>query len=227
MSRKDDIALLLAGRAAMYRVLQAGFGNEPSQEILGMFCGDEFSQVSSLFVDDDQSKLGLALSDLIVVLKEGMPPIDQLESAYQRLFVGPGKLEAAPWESVYMDKDNALFQPGTLEVRKSYVAQGFIPEKYPHVADDHLGLELDFMTLLAEKAQGALEAGDVGELDGLLDASIKFLDEHLLLWIPSFCETLAESKRGTFYKELAWVMSAYIKVDRAALDEIKEGVVSL
>jgi hypothetical protein len=46
--------------------------------------------------------------------------VDALVSDYNHLFVGPAKLLAAPWESVYVDRERMLFQRTTLEVKSWY-----------------------------------------------------------------------------------------------------------
>lgn len=61
------------------------------------------------------------------------------------MFIGPRELPAPPWESSYLNEDKLLFQEETLQVRMSYLKYNFIPKNYPHEADDHIALELDFM----------------------------------------------------------------------------------
>ena len=84
-------------------------------------------------------------------------------SLYTRLFVGPATPQAMPWESTYRSRSRALFRQETLEVRNAYRAQGFLPQAYPKVADDHLALELGFLAALAGRAVDALQGKILGE----------------------------------------------------------------
>src|SRR5512141_200255 len=43
---------------------------------------------------------------------------DDLRADYTRLFIGPGEVQVAPWESVYFSKDNLIFPKEPLEVRE-------------------------------------------------------------------------------------------------------------
>lgn len=169
----EDLSVILIGRAALYRCFQAVFGGEPAPEVVEPFANGNFRTVLQEYVRRGEAIAGSCLTDecgsrldsLLDSAEKGVLParvaskvdsadsgaMNQLEVAYGRLFVGPGTIEAAPWESVYLDGDGTLFRPSTLEVRKAYVGQGFIPRNYPHVADDHIGLELDFMRLLADR----------------------------------------------------------------------------
>jgi TorA maturation chaperone TorD len=137
------------------------------------------------------------------------------------LFVGPSMVEAPPWESYYLKPDRLLFQEATLEVRRAYAAQGFLPAAYPHVADDHIALELDFMARLAEKLAEGFDKGDSEAVSQYLAASDSFLQEHLLKWVPDFVKTLSQAKHNYFYKEAGALLDEFVKVDAEALEEIK------
>jgi TorA maturation chaperone TorD len=106
------------------------------------------------------------------------------------LFVGPGRVEANPWESTYVSSDNTIFQKVTLEVRKAFVSQELLPAAYPNVADDHIALELDFMAALAGRADDAYRAADCQKFRTALEASRDFLDKHDVDEL--FADTLSE-----------------------------------
>ncbi len=90
---------------------------------------------------------------------------------FNRLFVGPAKLAAPPYETVYVSDKRTLMQHSTLSVRKRYRAVGFEPEALNVQPDDHLAFELGFMVRL-------LERGDEESLSALAD----FLENHLGRW---------------------------------------------
>jgi TorA maturation chaperone TorD len=54
---------------------------------------------------------------------------EHMQADYMRLFIGPGKVIAAPWESVYFNEDRMTFQVQTLDVRNWYRRFGLESEK--------------------------------------------------------------------------------------------------
>jgi TorA maturation chaperone TorD len=180
-----------------------------------------------MFLDTGESDYKKNVDDLLNTARasfkaeDGANFLDGLSNDFTRLFVGPGKMEADPWESLHLSKENVLFQAVTLEVRRSYVASGFIPQSYPNVADDHIALELDFMAALANRAQDAYQEADIEKTRIALVASRDFLDEHLLVWVPSFAERLARAKHSQFYGKAGAVLNVFLPIDRLLVDELE------
>lgn len=119
--------------------------------------------------------------------------------------------------------DVALFQKSTLDVRNFYRSYGFVPRSYPHVADDHIALELDFMARMANRALQAIEAGDADEARAALDASHRFLTDFMLPWVPTFCKTVHAAEHSFFYSDVADVLEAFLPIDQALLKELLDG----
>ena len=225
MATDESMIVLLTGRAAVYRVFQETLGNEPNTDMLERLASPQTQEVLQLFAEETSSYMQM-LDALRAFVQEQTQDMDslakKLSGGFTRLFVGPGAVDVPPWESVYLDKHNALFQPSTLEVRKAYVAQGFLPEQYPHVADDHIALELDFMAKVAEKAVEAFSSGEKVKAKEHLIASKDFIEQHLLVWVPAFTKKLREVKSGYFYSLIGDLLEAFLPVDHEAINEIVE-----
>lgn len=127
---------------------------------------------------------------------------------YDRLFVGPEHLPAPPWESVYRSEERLVFNRPTLQVRARYRKEGLAVE-HPGTPDDHIGLELLFMALLAERRA----EGDIGA--GL--AQREFLECHLLKWAQSFCSDLFVVAATDLYRGLALLTDGVLVQDREYL----------
>jgi len=112
-----------------------------------------------------------------------------------------------------------LFQRSTLEVRNFYRSQGFIPAEYPHVADDHLAIELDFMAQLALRMLEAAQANDEEVYKNSLVASREFLDEHLLKWVPQYVVDLQE-EQAVFYPLVVRALQLFLQKDAGLLRAI-------
>lgn len=225
MSEIDNVRIVLSARAGVYRALQNALGNEPSAEMLEQLSGDAARSVFLLF-DTGQGVYAKAVESLFTAsaecLKGGEEALSSLEGRFTRLFVGPGGTEGNPWESFYLNTDKTIRQGVTLEVRRDYVAQGFIPRAYPCVSDDHIAIELDFLAKLAERAEAAWAAEDTAKALEALEASEAFLREHLAQWVGLFSLALGGAKHGAaFYQEAAGVLEAFIPIDLEVLADIQ------
>ena len=156
------------------------FAAEPDDALLDIVA-DAHTREECALLDGEDGE-GARLQDALaeVAAANGL---GQLRSVYTKLFIGPAKLPAPPWESVYATGEPLLFQESTLAVREAYRRAGYAAAGYPHEADDHLAVELDFMATLASDARAAYEAGDKGRSADLLSVQRDFLREHLLAWV--------------------------------------------
>src|SRR5690606_32102963 len=111
---------------------------------------------------------------------------EAVQSDYMRLFVGPGKTLAAPWESIYFNEEQQLFQEETLQVRAWYRKFGLQIEQLHHEPDDHIGLELGFMVYLAQLTVQALEQQDQAQVSQLINEQRAFVEEHPLRWVSTW-----------------------------------------
>lgn len=122
---------------------------------------------------------------------------------YNRLFVGPSILAAAPFESVYVREDRLTMQEETLSVRRCYEAAGIEVKEKNTIPDDHLALELEFLGFLVNEIGRLKEEGQSTED---VEAFYRhFLNEHILNWVPKHCkeiETVSTSKKCIYIANL-------------------------
>ncbi|MDR1183202.1 MAG: molecular chaperone TorD family protein [Coriobacteriales bacterium] len=182
-----------------------------------------------LLFDTGQEGYREAVESLFAVSAQyfegGEEALTALEGRFTRLFVGPGGTEGNPWESFYLNTDKAIRQGVTLEVRKDYVAQGFIPQAYPSISDDHLAIELDFLAKLAKRAEEAWVDNNATKTLDALEASEAFLCEHLMKWVGLFSTALSKAKHGaSFYQEVSKVLEAFIPIDLELLTDIRNAI---
>ncbi|MDF2789840.1 MAG: cytoplasmic chaperone TorD family protein [Neobacillus sp.] len=223
-TQTDRIAIVLANRRFLYEFFQHIFGKEPNNKLIEIITSEHTIEAFRLFLNDNNCKYE-SYFELLKELKQEFNnnhevTIDKLRGEYTNLMIGPNKLPAPPWESVYTTKERTLFQLSTLEVRRKYLKYHFLPENYPYVADDHLAIELDFMSNLAKFAIDAFEAGQLDEMKKVLSDQKKFLDEHLLCWTGNFSEQIQTSKTNYFYPYTAKLMDQILRTDSLILDEL-------
>ena len=130
---------------------------------------------------------------------------EALRDDYTRLFIGPGKVLAPPWESPYIQKERVIFQAETLKVREWYQRYGLESAKKYREPDDHIGLELAFAAHLASLGLNALERNDQGEFENLIAAQKQFLIEHPLKWVGGWSKLIDENARTDFFKGIALI----------------------
>lgn len=207
----------LSARAFGYLLFQRLLGTEPSAELFEAVDLDVARAACERVLDD-----GTAGSELAELLAEAKGGVETLRGEYTRLFEGPGALPAPPWESVHTSNKRLLMQPSTLEVRAAYRAHGFVPARYPHVPDDHIALELDFLAALAREAVEANADGDDARCNELLAASDAFVDAHLARWVDRFAHDMVEKGRSHYYAGVARTLAAFVEADAAKLKEVRD-----
>jgi len=140
--------------------------------------------------------------------------IEALEVDYTRLFAGLDKRSGAPapFESVTLE--SRLMGDTTLAVESAYRDAGFdapAPEAGP---PDHLGAELRFLSLACHQEMEAWRAGDRAAAAAWVERERRFLDEHLLAWVPQHCKRLAQAAQTPFYRAAASLIGRACLVDR-------------
>ncbi len=129
---------------------------------------------------------------------------------YERLFRGPGHVAATPFESVYTSEEHLVFQRSTALVRSWYAQHGLEWAHQSAEPDDHIGLEMEFLSVLIGRVLGEQNPGP------LVDEARDFAREHLLTFAWDFQARLQGAARSAFYQGTA----AYTAVVLAALEDL-------
>ena len=212
---REPYEIILSNRVFLYKLFHKTFGRETDAAFLALFAEPAVAEAFSILSVEQDDTMEKAAAFLMGQQKkaEDADYIHQLYNEYMRLFVGPQKLVAPPWESVYRSHHGLLFQESTLTVREIYRKQGFQPEGYPRVPDDSLALELDFMGRMAEKSLTALQNGEDDALAETLAVQESFLRVHLLYWVPQMFERMTTSTFQLFYPKMTKILLAFMELD--------------
>lgn len=144
-----------------------------------------------------------AVADIAAVAPDDAAGLaDELAADFAAIYLTHA-LRASPCESVWRDEDHLMLQGSAFDVRACYQAHGIVACNWRLLPDDHLSNELAFVAHL-------LGCGQTGE-------AAKFLDEHLLLWLPSFAERVSSRAATRFYATLADVSLAAVRSVRGRL----------
>lgn len=200
---------ILAARHYLYAAFQRLFGGKPTKEMLEVLDSELLMESCRLLKLEAPESLRKLLKSAL----QNDAAISSLQEEYTRLYIGPAKLPASPWESVYRSSESALFQRSTLAVRNAYRTQGFLPQEYPRVADDHISLEVGFLAALAQRALNALVSEDSSVCVTSLEASKDFLEQHLCTWISSYAQDLKKSAEDSVYLEAVFLLISLTQND--------------
>lgn len=217
-----SIQPLLEARIFAYDFLRRIFLEEPRKQFLKNLTEQ---MLVNAFPFQDEHKLifegtlkveaYLKRQDILAQLE-----YERLHWDYTRLFIGPYELPAVPWESAYLNKDKLLFQEETRIVRLAYLKYAFLPKQYLHEADDHIGLELDFMYQLSTIAYEKVSRSDYTGFREVLTDQVNFLEQHLTQWVPAFTQSVISHADTEFYQGMAQILKGYLEIDLTALKEL-------
>jgi len=158
-----------------------------------------------------------ATGDLLSEVTGNAPHADDLESHtvdYTKLFVGPFKLLAPPYGSVYLE-DGKFMGDSTLAAREVYVQAGL--DLVLKEAPDHISVELEFMYFLALKEAEARADADPEQAEYLRGRQASFLRAHLGAWVEAFANNIQENAQTEFYRILGRVTRDFVLSDLCQL----------
>lgn len=219
----SELKEILYAREYAYDILRRFFLEEPTEEYLKVFLQRNMIEQFPFIEDSKEIEEGARLvkehyQNFDVVTNKSH--FDDLHWDYTKLMIGPFELLAPPWESIYVQKEPMLFQKCTMDVRKAYQHFGFSTANHNMEAEDHIGLELDFLYHLNKLSQQSADEGNLQEIGYLLTEQEKFLKEHLLVYVPELSKNMIENADTSFYKGMALILDHYTKMDSQVLNEL-------
>jgi DMSO reductase family type II enzyme chaperone len=183
-------------RVFVYRFLAVGY-EYPTLETWQWLIDTETQVALQSALDELAKHSGSALWKESGRLMEHLRPeylesmIDQHLYAFGHAARGPCPLNEIEYGDL---KADPLFQPHRLaDLAAFYRAFGLEVGEDGGERQDHLSIELEFMSVLAAKEAYALEYQLDEELLLSRAASLKFLREHLGRWLPAFVWRLVKS----------------------------------
>jgi TorA maturation chaperone TorD len=133
--------------------------------------------------------------------------IELLKEDYSRLFSSTGMHLVPAFESAYARNEN--FKGGLSEkVIEFYKAYGWDSGLQVTTADDHLGIELLFLTRLIDKYSQLDDDPCCCEMQKEIH---RFMGQHILPWIPSWNIEIMRNANTTYYKGISTLIYACIE----------------
>jgi DMSO reductase family type II enzyme chaperone len=181
-------------RSFLYQFLARGF-EDPAVESWSWLTSDNTREALALTVRALASK-STNMEKFAMALAEQLRPasLEGFQAAYVTAFGHAARGDCPLNEIEYGDlKADPLFQPHRLaDLAAFYRAFGLEVAEGAAERPDHIGMELEFMSVLAAKeAYGYEHQLDEAEFELCRNAQKKFLREHLGRWSPGFTRRLA------------------------------------
>jgi len=131
-----------------------------------------------------------------------------LREDYNRLFTLPDLALALAYESVYPVNRQLNSVQHISTVTEFYNSYGWESKFKGKISDDHLGIELLFLTILLEKYQVLDDEACSGEMRKEIR---RFIDLHILSWIPEWNKKMQEHSGTLCYKGISTLIYACIE----------------
>ena len=122
---------------------------------------------------------------------------------YTRLFLGPIKALAQPYESAWLGVPEQTEDNPPPAVVDLYREGGFDIDDDFMELPDHVAVELEFLYLLTFNKNQATRNGEQDEAATTERLRQRLLSEHLGVWIAPFSAAVAANAQTAFYRELA------------------------
>ncbi|WP_052343558.1 TorD/DmsD family molecular chaperone [Bacillus massiliigorillae] len=221
----EDVLNIFHARNFAYDILRRFFIEEPSKEYLKPFA---YQNMIDLFPFQEESEgIKEGIQDIKNYLSSYDPvnkneDYENLHWDFTKMFIGPFEIKVKPYESAYVSNDGLLFQGTTMAVRNLYKQFAF--QSADHMeADDHIGLELDFMFHLNQLCIESCQQDNpnaLPEIYYLLKQQQSFINNHLSKFVNEFTDGVIEQADTDFYKGLAKLLNHYLLIDLNVLNEL-------
>lgn len=128
--------------------------------------------------------------------------LEEFEFDFNKLFVGPNRLEASPYESSYRNKNGAVLQGETLAVRRFYETAGLVLKKKNIEPEDHIAFELEFICYLLDKSLIN---------DDCFYLYREFLKQHMFPWVEHHCELVREKTKNHLIIGISYLLQGLME----------------
>ena len=128
-----------------------------------------------------------------------------MKADYAKMFSLESGSLALPLESKYFHSGNGFNQKTFSNVGEFYSSYGWVSKFRGIIPDDHLGVELLFLTLLVEKF---LELDDKACKSEMKKEISRFIEQHISSWVPEWTGKVQEHASSISYKGISSLIQA-------------------
>jgi putative dimethyl sulfoxide reductase chaperone len=192
-----NLLLYFAGSMIMY---------EPTEECIVDFWQQGI--IKKLPVSSTNPNFAKAAAQLRESCSDKSSCLSILQEDYMRLFSGKGIPLAPAHESLYINEGPSKTGQHVPSVTDFYNSYGWVSKFNGKIKDDHLGIELLFLTLLVEKYLVLDDQVCVVEMRNEIR---RFIDQHIFSWIRCWNVKIQQYSNTLCYKGIATLILACVE----------------
>ncbi|MGI6032176.1 MAG: TorD/DmsD family molecular chaperone [Coriobacteriales bacterium] len=204
------IVSLNKSRAMFYRKLSYYYLHELTQEEIERIAATDFTGLDG--GDEDIAEGYREMKAYLQTLTTGTR--QQLACDYAHTFLAAGNYEtfaATPYESVFTSEEGLMMQDARDETYKMYCDEHMQPNESLRIPEDHLSFQFQFIALLLDRLNEAIDKHDWQQASTYANRIEKFHTEHQLNWVGDFCDTVEDVAQTTFYTGISKVTRGFVK----------------
>lgn len=216
--QKINMAEMAMQRSNVYGLLALIYAKEPTSAFL--------NQIKDFQLLEQFSELGIQFDEKFFC-QPNEKLLELLAVEYANLFIGPGR-HISPHESVHLkdDGEGLLWGKSTVKVKKFIESSGLVYNSGYRGMPDHISVEMEFMQKLTDCEAESWKNEDIDGSLFCLNLEQKFLEGHIVRWVPFFCDQVIKNAKLSFYKEMARLTKNLVEYEReeikAFIDEIED-----
>ncbi|MDO4291356.1 MAG: molecular chaperone TorD family protein [Eggerthellaceae bacterium] len=205
--KRQEMLDFLNADAQTYRFLSQMFFKELNDEAIDALAAEEWPEdTGNAHLDRGYELLRRYFAF------SGSDRRGQLAVEYARVFLAAGVFTreartAVPYESVFTSEDRGMMGDARDDVAAHFAEDGFLVNPELHEPEDHVAFELEYLSVMSERAAKLLEEGERDAFARNVQRQIEFIEKHLLNWIGALHDAAKEYAKTTFYTgmlQVAW-----------------------
>ena len=222
LTSSKNLAEIAGRRGRTYWLLALGFAEKPSPALFGEL-------ITALGPVNLQEQLGAETAAFADAVQASLSPDGESEALsveFTRLFGGLSKSYRAlpPFESVL--REGSWGGDTVVAVVAAYADASVVPPLPEASPPDHLAAELRFLAIACQREADAWREDNTSAAMEWVRRERDFLDQHVLRWVPEYCQKTAELAESAFYQALLVLTPLACTLDREDIDVILESVPS-
>ena len=221
----DDFVQMSELRVGIYRMLASLYFTELTSDQIATLAECDYGTFGQL--DEELSRGAKEVARCLRHVNPATREELAVDYAHTFLAAAAAKAEkrAVPFESCFTSETGLLMGPARESVYKMMLKEGVLPDASLKVPEDHISFEFEFMAHLAEKSTAMYRRGDVEGARESVALQKEFWESHLIGWISDFCTAVECVCRTRFYRGIALMTRAFVRLDGELLDESARMVV--
>ena len=207
-------------RSRTYWLLALGFAEVPRRALFN----DLIAALGQVNPAELLAKETVAFADAVQAALRMEDESVVLAIEFTRLFGGISESYGGfpPFESVV--REGRWGGDIVLAVTAAYADADIVPPLPVASPVDHLAAELRFLAIACHREGEAWQAGNTQAAMEWVHRERDFLDQHVLRWIPEYCEKAESIAKTAFYRALLALTPRACMLDREDIDTILESV---